>query len=374
MACLLGPNGAGKTTALSTAAGLLAADDGTVQFAGQPVAPNAPPRLMGYLPQQSSFPPVLTAREVVDFSFSARRTPASSRQEILSLTGVERVLDETVGTLSSGWIRRLGLAVALAPPSGLLLLDEPFVGLDLDILDSIVAHLKNPRARDATMRNVLLVARREWKLLHRSRSAQAAAVLVLAIAWLPPLLVSIRVARLGLAPFADVTPLTLAIAGVILPLLTLLAGADLLAGELEEGFLVPVVSLPISRRACYIGKFLGRACVMGAFYVLAFGSAGAAIGILHGPDGWQDYVVVAAGGFLLSLSCAGIGAALASISRSRVRAYATSLGFWVLLVFALDAGLLAATIGLAPPPPDNVGHHGHDELVAPRRFEGCDVR
>ena len=215
------------------------------------------------------------------------------------------------------------------------------------------------------MHSMLLVARREWKLLHRSRSAQAAAILVLAIAWLPPLLVSMRAARLGLAPFADVTPLTLAIAGVILPLLALLAGADLLAGELEDGSLVPVVSLPISRRACYLGKFLGRACVMGAFYVLGFGSAGAAIGILHGPDGWQDYVVVAAGGFLLSLSCAGIGAALASTSRSRVRAYGASLGLWVLLVFALDAGLLAATIGFAPPPPDNVGHHGHDELVAP---------
>ena len=104
---------------------------------------------------------------------------------------------------------------------------------------------------------------------------------------------------------------------------------------------------------------------MGAFYVLAFGSAGAAMGILYGPDGWTDYVVVAAAGFLLSLSCAGIGAALGSTSRSRVRAYAASLSFWVLLVFALDAGLLAATIGLAPPPPDNVGHHGHDELIAP---------
>jgi len=149
--CLLGPNGAGKTTALSTAAGLLSADDGTVQFAGQPVGPKAPPRLMGYLPQQSSFPAVLTAREVVDFSFSARRTSALSRQEILSLTGVERVLDETVGTQSSGWVRRLGLAVALAPPSGLLLLDEPFVGLDLDILDSIIAHLKRLAAEGKTV-------------------------------------------------------------------------------------------------------------------------------------------------------------------------------------------------------------------------------
>ena len=59
----------------------------------------------------------------------------------------------------------------------------------------------------------------------------------------------------------------------------------------------------------------------------------------------------------------GIGAALASISRSRVRSYAASLGLWVLLVFAFDAGLLAATVGLAPPAPENIGHHGHDELV-----------
>lgn len=212
---------------------------------------------------------------------------------------------------------------------------------------------------------VLLVARREGKLLRRSRASRAAAILLLAIAWLPPLLVSLRGGRLGLAGFEEVTPLALAVAGVLLPLLALLAGSDLLAGEIEDGFLVPLISLPIPRSVCYLGKFLGRGVALGAVYLGAFASVALTIWGLHGSSGWQDYAVVGVAGLFLSLSCAGIGAVIGSRGRGRVRAYASSLAVWVLLVFALDAGLLAAVVAMAPPPPESVGHHGHDELVVP---------
>lgn len=140
--CLLGPNGAGKTTALAVAAGLLPSASGSVAFGGAAVTPTSPPSRMGYLPQQSGFPGVLSVMEVLDLGFSVRRTPTPARAEIVSLTGLGAVLDQEVGTLSSGWVRRLGLGVAIAPPSELLLLDEPFVGLDLDVLDPLLDHLR----------------------------------------------------------------------------------------------------------------------------------------------------------------------------------------------------------------------------------------
>lgn len=215
----------------------------------------------------------------------------------------------------------------------------------------------------ASRRAAVLVARREWKLLCRSRAAAGAAALLFAIAWLPPLLLAARAGSLGLASFVDVAPLALAVAGVILPLLALLAGADLLAGEMQDGSLVPVLTLPISRGACYAGKIAGLASMLGVAYAAAFGSAMVAMFAAHGSVGLADYGVVVMAGFLLSLCCLGIGVALAAGGRGRVRAYMAALAMWMLLVFAVDAVLLTAVVALAPPAPEQIGQHGHDELA-----------
>lgn len=145
--CLVGPNGAGKSTVLALAAGLIRPSAGEITSGNRVVSPAAPPLRLGYLPQQSAFPGVLTAAEVVDFAAAARGTDADGLQQVLALSGLEAVMQQTIGTLSSGWVRRLGLAVALIPPVDLILLDEPFVGLDLETLDRTIAHLAQ-RAED----------------------------------------------------------------------------------------------------------------------------------------------------------------------------------------------------------------------------------
>lgn len=217
----------------------------------------------------------------------------------------------------------------------------------------------------------ILVARREWKLLRRSRAAGAAATLLFAVAWLPPLLLAARAGNLGLASFVEVAPLALALAGVILPLLALLAGADVLAGEMQDGSLVPLLTLPISRTACYIGKVAGLVSMLGIAYAAAFGSSVLAMVAVHGSVGMADYLVVVMAGFLLCLCCLGIGAALAAGGCGRVRAYAAALAMWMLLVFAVDAVLLTAVVALAPSAPEQVGQHGHDELAGAGTTEGA---
>ncbi len=216
----------------------------------------------------------------------------------------------------------------------------------------------------------ILVARREWKLLRRSRAAGGATMLLFAVAWLPPLLLAARAGRLGLASFVEVAPLALAVAGVILPLLALLAGADLLAGEMEDGSLIPVLTLPISRRVCYLGKVAGLVSMLCMVYAAAFGSAALTMAVVHGSVGLVDYFVVVVAGLLLSLCCLGIGATLAAAGRGRVRAYAAALAMWMLLVFAIDAALLTVVVALAPPAPEQIGQHGHDELAGTGNADG----
>jgi Cu-processing system permease protein len=212
---------------------------------------------------------------------------------------------------------------------------------------------------------VILVARRELTLARRSRGFWSLLGLLAAVAWLPPLLLPLRAGALGFARFDESALLALALGAVILPVVSLLAGTDLFAGEMEDGTLVSVVTLPISRGACFAGKYLGRTAAIACAYLLAFASAGIATAAARGTGGAGAFVAVGLGGLLLCLACMGIGTALGASGHGRVRSLGAALLAWLVLVFAIDAVLLAVVVALAPPPPEEVGAHGHSELHAP---------
>jgi len=229
----------------------------------------------------------------------------------------------------------------------------------------------------ASWSRVALVIGRELRVLQRSRSAAATLAVLLAVAWMPALVLPLRAGTLGVATLSDSVLLTLAIAGVVLPLVGLLAGAEAFASEIDDGTLVSVVTLPIGRDACFAGKWGGRTLTTAALYVLAFGSAFAGMAAAHGLAGAADYLTVAAGGLLLLLSASGLGILLGAGAAGRLRAFGAALLLWLVLVFVIDALLLAAIVAKAPPPPASVGAHGHTELAAPihrgaasRRQEG----
>jgi len=161
--CMMGPNGAGKSTALALAAGLADSDSGCIRFDGLPVTSRTPPKALGYLPQSSAFPGALTVAEVLDFAFALRGTPAQDRELVMQVAALGEVLTKATRTLSSGWARRLGLAVALAPPTRVLLLDEPFVGLDLESLDRIADYIEERSRQGATV----LLASHDYETVDR---------------------------------------------------------------------------------------------------------------------------------------------------------------------------------------------------------------
>jgi ABC-2 type transport system ATP-binding protein len=143
------------------AAGLLPPSSGRIAIAAAPLRPFSQLDAVAYLPQLSCFPGLLTTGEVLEFTAIARGSDAHARGEILEVTGIDAVLDRPIRELSGGWVRRLGLAVSLLPPADLLLLDEPFVGLDPDTLDRLVAHLDRRVAQGAT----LLLASHEFEVV-----------------------------------------------------------------------------------------------------------------------------------------------------------------------------------------------------------------
>ena len=132
----LGPNGAGKTTTMRIVAGFLPASSGRVLVCGHDIETQsvAAKRRIGYLPEGAPSYPEMTPRSFLDFIAEARGIPVGKRRqrldEVFALLHLERVLEQSIDTLSKGYRRRVGLAQAILHDPEVLILDEPTDGLD----------------------------------------------------------------------------------------------------------------------------------------------------------------------------------------------------------------------------------------------------
>ena len=132
----LGPNGAGKTTTMRIVAGFLPATSGRVLVCGHDIETEsvAAKRRIGYLPEGAPSYPEMTPRSFLEFIAEARGMPAGKRRqrldEVFGLLHLERVLEQSIDTLSKGYRRRVGLAQAILHDPEVLILDEPTDGLD----------------------------------------------------------------------------------------------------------------------------------------------------------------------------------------------------------------------------------------------------
>ncbi|WP_246203460.1 anchored repeat-type ABC transporter ATP-binding subunit [Streptomyces tailanensis] len=136
---LLGPNGAGKTTLLRAALGLIPLASGEVLIDGLP--PGRARHLVGYVPQRHEFAwdfPIDIAGAVLSgrtrsIGWLRRPRPAdrAAVDEALELVGLADLRRRPIGELSGGQRQRVLVARALASDPQLLLLDEPFTGVDI---------------------------------------------------------------------------------------------------------------------------------------------------------------------------------------------------------------------------------------------------
>ncbi|MFI5930019.1 ABC transporter ATP-binding protein [Micromonospora sp. NPDC051543] len=144
---LLGPNGAGKTTLLHMMAGFLAPSRGTVTLDDEPTWRNpAVYRRLGLVSEREAVQSFLTAYEFVLASAKLHRLadPAAAARRAIDLVELESAQDRRIGTYSKGMRQRARVAAALVHDPQVLLLDEPFNGMDprqrlhmMDLLHSL---------------------------------------------------------------------------------------------------------------------------------------------------------------------------------------------------------------------------------------------
>jgi ABC-2 type transport system ATP-binding protein len=146
----VGANGAGKTTTMRIVLGVLAADSGTVTWGGTPLT-RADRRRFGYMPEERGLYPKMVVREQLTYLGRLHGLAASAVARnivgLLDRLGIGERADEQLEKLSLGNQQRAQIAAALVHEPELLVLDEPFSGLDPIAVDTVVAVLREQTAR-----------------------------------------------------------------------------------------------------------------------------------------------------------------------------------------------------------------------------------
>ncbi|SFI57942.1 ABC transporter ATP-binding protein [Celeribacter neptunius] len=141
--CLLGPSGCGKSTTLRIIAGVDMQDEGEIYVDGQLVCDTVfrvPPeqRSIGLMFQDFALFPHLTVFDNVGFGLKGHKSDKRARiEELLDKVGLLSAIDKFPHELSGGEQQRIALARALAPKPSIMLMDEPFSGLDERLKDDI---------------------------------------------------------------------------------------------------------------------------------------------------------------------------------------------------------------------------------------------
>ncbi|MGW5558755.1 ABC transporter ATP-binding protein [Micromonospora sp. NPDC003944] len=149
MTGFVGANGAGKTTTMRIILGVLAPDAGEVSWGGAPLT-RQDRRRFGYMPEERGLYPKMTTREQVTYlgrlhgldAAAARR----STDALLDRVGLGERGDDLLETLSLGNQQRAQIAAALVHDPEVLVLDEPFSGLDPLAVETVVAVLRERAA------------------------------------------------------------------------------------------------------------------------------------------------------------------------------------------------------------------------------------
>jgi len=154
---LLGPNGAGKTTTIRVLLSLLQPTSGSAHILGVDVErqPLQVRRLVGWVPQEHAVDLLLTGRENLLFVAGLYHVPRKEArlraEQLLHLVDLEQAADRIVRTYSGGMRRRLELTMGLVQQPQVLFLDEPTLGLDIQMRRRLWSYIESVRTRGTTI-------------------------------------------------------------------------------------------------------------------------------------------------------------------------------------------------------------------------------
>ncbi len=151
---VLGPNGAGKTTTLRMLLGIIEPDAGSRSILGH-LNPRDASDHVGYLPEERGLYPAMKAREAIAFMGALRgldwKTGRARAVELMEAAGLGHAVDEKIRKLSKGMAQLVQLLGSVVHKPDLLVLDEPFSGLDPVNQEKLEALILAERDRGATV-------------------------------------------------------------------------------------------------------------------------------------------------------------------------------------------------------------------------------
>jgi ABC-type multidrug transport system ATPase subunit len=149
---LIGPNGAGKTTLFECLAGVRPPDAGeVVTTAGRPLGPSDRQTILFYMPDGIRPYPDRRVSWVLQYFCGFFGGAAARASELASAFALTPFASQRMGTLSKGQLKRTLLALAVLTPQPVLLIDEPFDGLDLRQMRDAAAVLRRQAAAGRTL-------------------------------------------------------------------------------------------------------------------------------------------------------------------------------------------------------------------------------
>jgi ABC-2 type transport system ATP-binding protein len=148
---LIGPNGAGKTTLFECIAGLLPSNGGTVRFKDEPLPLARRKEALFYMPDGIHPWADQTVKWALHFFEKLYRSSDVKGSSLVEPLKLESLMKSRIGSLSKGERKRFLLALGLLTPQSLLMLDEPFDGLDLRQTRDVMSLLKDHARRGRTL-------------------------------------------------------------------------------------------------------------------------------------------------------------------------------------------------------------------------------
>lgn len=153
LVALVGHNGSGKTTFMRMVAGLLEPSGGSVEVCGQPRGDTGARAALAYLADQPTFYDDLSLREHLEYVARLHGVVEwlGEAERLAAHLGLSDRLDQLPTTFSRGLRQKAAIALAFVRPFQLLLVDEPFVGLDQAGKEALLGLFDEAHARGATL-------------------------------------------------------------------------------------------------------------------------------------------------------------------------------------------------------------------------------